>query len=167
MTITHGPWLHARTPTFEGAAGKAWRITDWTPQTPDQTATVGGFLVFAPHAHPFWAYWVASVVHLRPIEGVKPAFRRHDDHSHEFMVLALNPDHAPPDPKGWGPFHYLKPIDVVEQFQVPSDEAASTLLDLAMQAIVHGHLSPDQDFRTAWKQAIAETAAHARGEHAG
>lgn len=136
------------------------------PPTVDQTAVVGMWLVHAPHAHAFWSYYVMSVVHLRPIPGVKPAHRIHDDVTHEFLVLALDPGHAPPDPLDWRWMHYLMPEDVVEQFQVPDDAAAARICELAVRACCAGLASPDQDDRSWWRGSIAETAAHERGEHA-
>lgn len=162
--VTHGAWLSQRTPDLTGPGGEAWRIT-LRPQTPAETGGVAVWLVHAPHAHAFWSYYAMSVVHLRPIPGVKPAHRVHDDVTHELLVLALDPGYAPPDPMDWRDMHYLTPADVVEQFQVPDDTAATRLLEAAVRTCCRGVVSPDQDYRSWWRGAIAKTAAHERGEH--
>jgi hypothetical protein len=161
----HGAWLAERPPTIEGHSARAWIITAH-PQHPDETASVAAWLLYMPGAHPFWAYWMLSVVHLRNIEGQsRPAIKHHDDATHELIVLTLNPEHAPPDPARWDHVHYLEPFDQVIQFTVPTDADAAKLLELAVRRCCDGYLSPDQDYRDVWRRAVAETAAHARGEH--
>ena len=45
MSGAHGAWLEQRRPTLAGPHGwKAWRIEGWTPQTPDQAATLAAWL---------------------------------------------------------------------------------------------------------------------------
>lgn len=163
--VQHGDWLATRPATLTGQVGKAWKL-EWTPPTVDQTATVVAYLLYAPHVHPIWAYWLVSIVHLRGVPGqTKPAHKRHDDMTHELLVVAMDPNHAPPDPIGWGDVHYLTPIDVIEQIQVPDDAAAARLCELAVRACCDGLLSPDQDFRRLWHETVARTAEHERGEH--
>jgi hypothetical protein len=161
------------TPTFEGVFGQSWRVT--LPPVgergkPDFDGTVGGFLVRAPNAHPLWDHYMLSVIHLRPIAGVRPADIRLPGATHEFIIGSLNPEQPLPQTleahSDAFRLSLLRPIDVVEQFIAATDAVADEILELSVRAIVDGHISPDQDYRSAWKQSIAATAAHfADGTH--
>jgi hypothetical protein len=155
--------------TFAGVAGQAWRLQlpeAGKRERPDHDGCVGAFIVRVPGAHPFWNHWSAAMVHLRPIDGVKPPVIRMPGATHEFMIQALNPESplpALPDSLEIGPdlkLYHLRPIDVVEQFAAANDIVADHILELAMRAIVDGIASPDQDWRDWWKHVIAQTAAH-------
>ncbi len=159
-------------PTFSGQHGRAWRLT-LAPMgersTPEQDATVGAFLVQEHGAHAFWDHWMLSIVHLRPIAGTPPPNKQFMEATHEFMILALNPEQPLPQSlhidRDWK-MSWLTPIDVVEQFAVGDDVLADRILELSAEAIVHGWMSPDQDWRAAWKQSVAKTSAHYRdGTH--
>ncbi len=159
-------------PTFQGRGGKCWRVR--LPPVgqrfrPDWDATVGCFIVHVPGAHIAWDHWFVSVVHLRPIEGVKPAFVRAAGLTHEFVIASIDPDSPLPPPvvsgPNWGP-RFLTPLDVVEQFTTANDAVADEILELAVLAIVGGQASPDSDWRAWWKDSIARTAQHfADGTH--
>ena len=166
-TIKHGEWLQERAPDKIGAGEwRAWSIQA-SPSTPDQAATVSAWLLYCPGAHVVWSYWMLGVIHLRPIDGVRPPVILRDGASHELMIVALDPTYAPPDPVGWGgPIHYLTPVDVVEQFRVRDDAQARRLANSAVRALMSGTVSPDQDWRTWWQKSVAATAAHfLHGEH--
>ena len=129
------------------------------------------WIVHAPGAHPFWTYWAVSIVHLRPIAGAKPPHKKFPGATHEFMILALNPDKPLPSldvpSTGKWPLYFLEPFDVVEQFEAATDAIANEIGELAVRAIVAGKASPDQDYRSWWAEAIRETAEHYRsGKHA-
>ena len=83
--------------------------------------------------------------------------------------MSLNPEEPLPPSLDVGPgwtVKFLTPVDVVEQFTAADDAVADQILELAVRAIVDGQLSPDQDWRSVWKQSIAQTAAHfADGTH--
>jgi hypothetical protein len=162
--VRYGGTRIAEPPTFEGRAGKAWRLTMPPPgERPlrDHDGTVGGFIVNAQGAHPFWDHWMISVVHLRPIEGVQPATIVVEGATHELMIAAIDPELPLPSldaaTESWR-VHWLRPIDVLEQFQAKDDAVAHQILELAVQAIVGGYASPDQDWRRWWKNAVASTA---------
>jgi hypothetical protein len=161
-----------QTPTFEGVAARAWRVTFpavGARPVPDHDGTVGAFLVHAPSAHPLWDHYGVSMIHLRPIPGVRPAVITVPGATHEFMIVSLDPNEPLPSLDATAPdwkMRWLSPIDVVEQFAAADDVVADQVLELAVQAICNGHISPDQDYRSLWKHAIAETAAHFRdGTH--
>lgn len=161
-------------PTFAGVAGRAWTVPLVPPDerpVPDWRGTVAAWIVDAPAAHPLWNFYCVCVIHLRVIDGVRPAIVRLEGATHELMILALDPGHPVPALEAFGrcesPLRWLSPIDVMEQFIVADDAQAEHLGELATRAIVDGLLSPDQDFRRAWARAIAHTASHlAEGGHA-
>jgi hypothetical protein len=147
-------------PTVPGVA-RAWRL-----EPAEKLAGVGQWLVHAPHGHPFWPWYVVQAIHLRPLEGQPPAHVQFPGASHEWLVVALNPEAPLPDVDRWAapgtpPIRYLKPVDQCWQFIVASDEQAAQLCEQAVRCIVQG-VSPDQDFRAWWKAAIANTAEHVR-----
>lgn len=159
-------------PTASGSGGQAWRIR--LPPVgqrarPDHDATVDAWIVRVPGAHVCWDHWALTVVHLRSIAGVRAAHRHVPEATHEFLILALNPEKPlPPLDAAHAGFqiHWLTPIDVCMQFMARSDAVAAEILELAVTSIVDGHASPDQDWRPWWTRAIAETAQHfADGAH--
>lgn len=147
---------------MSGQGGRAWRVEMRPPGQrgkSDWDGTVGLFIVNAPGMHPCWEYWVVSLIHLRPIAGVKPAHIDLPGATHEFMIVALDPEQPLPGlvvDEQWQP-KWLRPIDVIEQFTAANDAVADRILELAVQAIVAGVASPDQGYRAWWKAAIAET----------
>lgn len=156
-----------RDPDLTGPYGRGWQLKH-RDDKPDYQASLGTWLVNCPTAHPFWHWWVVGMVSLRDIPGVKPAHKRYPEAEYEFMIYSINPEECPnpepDDPKG---YPHLIPLDVVEQFHGVTDRDASRILTSAMQAIVNGYLSPDQDYRQAWKSSLATTIEHFRsGQHA-
>lgn len=153
-------------PDLSGPFGKAWRVT-MPPlgqrRKPDFDATVDMFLVQRRAAHPVWDHWLVSLVHLRPMAGVRPAHVTVAGATHELMIVALNPEfQLPPlDCRSplWAP-KYLTPIDVTEQFPCPDDAFAQHFLELSVTAIVNGYISPDEAARALWKESIATTLRH-------
>lgn len=156
-----------RPPDIEGPRARAWLVPNRIAK-PDHAASLACYLVNAPHAHPAWQWWRVCVIHLRDIPGVKPAHKRYPAAEYEFMIYAIDPTTRPePDPdnpeEGWP---YLVPIDVIEQFHGVSDRDAVRVCHLAVTAIANGFLSPDQDYRTAWRGCLAATVADfASGTH--
>lgn len=106
---------------------------------PDWRATIGTWFIDAPGQSVAWRHYVLSAIHLRPIEGVKPAVIRALGMTHEFMLVALDPAHYPlaHDPMTWS---YLRPFNLVEQLELRDDLVASKLLDFAAIGITQGHL---------------------------
>lgn len=106
-----------------------------------------------------------SVVHLRQLEGLPPAELQYPEAAYELTSLALHPhpDYLP-DPDNWRP-RWLQPIDVCEQFHGVSDAQAAEILEGFVNMIVAGQLSPDSDYRSAWKQLLWETIEHMTTGH--
>jgi hypothetical protein len=157
--VTAPAWASAVQPTLSGAFGRAWRWERFTGRTPDQAATLALWVLNCPGAHPFWSWWVVSVIHLREISGVRPATITRPGATHELIVGALNPDKPVPDPRDTDPrVQFLTPIDVIEQFEVRSDVEAALICELGVRCCCAGELSPDQDFRSLWSRRIQATA---------
>lgn len=156
-----------RPPDHQGA-GRAWRIQhDVEPDVPDHQAGVGSWLVYAPYGHPLWYWYCVGGVHLRPIEGVKPATIQFPGATHEILFCALSPERPLPSLDDWKEAAFLQPLDLTHQFIVPDDIAAAELTELVVRHIVAGN-SPDQDYRSYWRDVIDKTAEHQRlGKHPG
>src|SRR5687767_6509261 len=86
-------------PTLSGPAGQAWRLRLAPPgerSRPDFDGTVAIWICRAPGAHILWDHWMLTAIHLRPIEGVKAAHKHFEAATHEFMIVALNPEQPLP-----------------------------------------------------------------------
>jgi hypothetical protein len=131
-----------------GPHGKAW-VPRLKHTRPDHAASVSNWIVEAPWAHPIWHSYIIGCVHLREIEGVKPATIVHEGATHEIVVFALDPDHRVDLDQ---PPRRLTPANYVGQWQAASDAAAAELVEKCVRAICHGSLSPDTDFRRHWER---------------
>lgn len=157
-------WSHA--PDMVGAGGwRAWRIDRAAAlraphATKDHQASIAAWLVHCPGAHAAWSWWTMSVVHLRPIEGARPAEKQYPEAEYEFSIITLDPSHAPSDPRDWTAMRFLTPLDAVVQFHGVTDAQAEGVLEAAVRAVMSGHVSPDQDFRGFWERSIPATARH-------
>lgn len=103
-------------------------------------------------------------MHLREIEGTKPAYKKYPDAQHELQVLAIHPD-ALPDPDDTSTWKYMMPPDVVEQFHGLNDEQTVQLATMLVAHVCKGLLSPDSDWRARWKQHVAATVEHMTTGH--
>jgi len=152
-----------RKPDYEGLQAKIWKIT-WSDGRKASTASLAHYLIQGPF-HPMWHQWVFGMVSLADIEGIPPAKKHFPDATHEIMIISCDPKFKlDPDvilDKPW----MLQPFDVVQHFKVPSDDDAKKLAEECIKAIRDGHMSPDQDFRSAWKKVITNTADHFYGKH--
>ena len=158
-----------RAPDDENGPIRVWRIRDSAKTLPDHEAALASWLIEGPF-HPLWNQWQLSVIHLRDIEGVKPAFKQYPEAEYEFLIVSLNPDRRcdvdelestgnwgdPAVPK------FLTPADVTKQFDGVTDRQAVEIGEAAIRGIVSGELSPDSDFRSAWERLIDGTVAHYR-----
>lgn len=168
-----------RDPDLKGAAvpsvppivgqWKAWRLA--LPPVgqrgrPDADATIAGWLVYCPGAHAAWSWWWLTLMHLRPIEGVKPAVLEYPEATFEIGSIAQQPNVQPDPERGLETFAPLIPIDWMAQFHGVSDADAVRVLAAVVRAIMSGDVSPDYDFRSFWKRTIPATArCFAEGGH--
>jgi hypothetical protein len=158
-----------REPDVKGPYGRAWFIRDKDPKFVDHQACLGSWLVNVPGAHPFWEYWLVTIVHLRDIPGQsKPATKKYPEAEFEFGIHSIDPAIVPePDPdNALEGYPLLNPPDVIEQFHGISDRDALRVAEGGISAMIHGRISPDQDFRPMWNRLITGTVEHFRsGAH--
>ncbi len=162
----------ARTPDLTGPAGRAWRwqFTDNDRARPEFGTSVAQFLIHQPGSHPWWTWYVLSLVHLRDTPGIPHAVKHFPAAAYEVMVIAMNPEQPVPEPAGVPGVDgrpglpFLTPIDQCHQIgALPGgDEKARELLDVVAMAVVNGHLICDQDHRTQWAGALIATVQHLR-----
>jgi hypothetical protein len=164
-----------RPPTITGPAGQGWHIELPDPEKRDKAdwqAGIGMWVMEIPRSHPLWWNYVATMIHLRDIDGVKPAVKDTPESEYEISIYSLNPEIALPSlaamekekladgDKSWYGAT-LHPPDIVVQFgQVGGDANADEILEACVKACVHGYISPDQDFRVQWAQMLANTVKH-------
>lgn len=152
-----------------GVAGTATEIIAHTePSDPlDWAATLKTWFLYCPGQSPAWSHYGLSVVHLRPIEGVRPAIVHLDGATHEVLLVAYDPQYEPKadDMTTW---RFMLPVNLAHQVRVPDDEAAIKLIDYCAEAVIAGRLwaEPPLTGQTyPWKAALDATAEHLRGEH--
>ena len=141
-------------------------ILDLPIQKKDWEACVSCWLLYCPGQSMAWDRFLFSAIHLRPIEDVKPAVINLPNASHEVILVALNPDYMP-DPNDTETWHMLLPINVMEQVELPDDQAARSLMRACVVAVVHGSLPAEPALAGAiepWHTTLIKTSAHFRGE---
>lgn len=134
---------------------------------PDVAATVTLWFLTCPGQSPSWDHYYLSVIHLRPIDGVRPPIVRVPGATHEIMVAALDPRFSPTpfDQESWMP---LFPLNVEEQLVLPSDASARELGRLATLAVLEGLLwaePPVPGLVEPWRSVLQKSSAHLRGDH--
>ena len=151
-----------REPDFVGVgAWRAWAC-NLPPMgqrgMPDRDATIASWLLFCPGAHAAWSYWYVSLCHLRPIEGARPAHIAKEGNGWEMLCYAQHPDHEP-DPDDVKTVHYMTPVDWVVQFGEVRDDLEAVIVALSVVTLImRSSVSPDQDFRRLWAEAIPKIA---------
>lgn len=162
-------WADEVEPVYSGVAN-VWRVAD--PEADDDPRSavyIPGitWLIYAPLAHPHWAWHLLVGVSLADAPGVDPPKKHYPEAEYELMVWALDPRNEPPDPREW-PFGsvdgwLLQPPDCVVQFDGPSQDEVSEMFDVVARAVAEGTLVPDSDHRGKWAYTIRKTAEHYRG----
>lgn len=152
--------------TLRGPAGTAIELHPVELDRPDQAATLATWWLECPGQSPAWSHYVLSIIHLRPIPGVKPAHVRVPGATHEVMLLALDPakEPRPDDTATWS---FLRPHNLMEQVQLPGDTEAVEMLELCIPLVLDGRLwaeAPLAGQVEPWRTVLIKTAAHARGE---
>lgn len=147
-----------------GRAGTraAWRVNrDRALQAGplDWQASLAGWILECRGDAPFWAwsFWSISVVHLRPLPGVRPAQLQYDGAQYEIVSAAIDPEVADPVEaceSGAGA-RFLSPLDFVIQFHGVDDAGAVSAAERCVEDSVRGMLSPDRFFKSAWKSVLA------------
>lgn len=150
----------------EGRCGTATELVVDEHDRVDTTATVAAWVLDCPRQSPAWRYYTLAVIHLRPIEGEsRPANIRIPHATHEVLLIALANEEPPePDANTW---QHLRPINLMEQVQLPDDEAAVELCRLVVEAVLAGTLWAEPPLSgqvEPWRTVLVKTSAHLRGE---
>lgn len=160
-----------RAPDFTGIGNwRAWRgrlQPVGQRGRPDWDATLEAWLLFCQGAHACWSYWWLTLIHLRPIPGVKPAYVQSPGNGWELLCGAHDPASEPDPDSPEATVRLLTPLDWVVQFgSVKTDHDASRVAVACIRAIMSGRVSPDSDFRQYWRRAVPDTAqCFAQGGH--
>lgn len=150
---------------FVGPAGWANRIE--FPPNIAKNGEICTWLLYAPDAHPMWAFHLLYAVHLRAQEGLGEPYKEFPDATHEIGVISLNPENQPYTEESYteilrtkGPRElYLTPFDALVQVSA-SDEQAKRVTAYAARSAAYGALIPDSDYREHWDRAIKDTLQH-------
>ena len=147
-----------RKPDFNSSFAEIWEISleqSVIKSNPDWSATLSQYLIKSDLFHPAWNHWIIALIHLRDIEGVKPAHKYYLDAEYEILCLAVDPTSSPnPDPDKSLELQFLTPSDITIQFDGHDDTTAIELMQTLIHAIERGKLSPDRDFESHWKDLI-------------
>lgn len=120
----------------------------------DHEFCLGSWLITGPF-HAAWNQWLVSVVHLRGEKDGAPAKFVFPEATHEVQVWSLDPSQGTYDPDSEDKPKFLRPVDIIQQFEAESDAAALGRIEVMMKAVTDGMLSPDQDYRSAWAKLLA------------
>lgn len=164
-----------RSPDKSRIGGRAWHLPAATDEdiarNPDYAASIDGWLLNVPGAHPIWHYWVLWAVSLHDLPNQsRPPARHYIGAEFEIGIYSIDPERCPwPDPdeyrKGCPPLH---PVDLVYQSHGLTDDQIKTIVGLMVDQMVTGQMSPDSDYSEAWKSSLASTITHFRdGFHDG
>lgn len=148
-------------PDLTGIVGKAWRhdleaavVRMGLEDRPPAELTVSSWVVYAPCAHPLWAYYWIGCVSLRSIPNAAPPLILIPNATHEVMVYALNPDIDPAIDDGP---QMLLPANFHGQFIEACDEDAAARVQASVKEVVAGLLSPDTDFQREWVRRYSDS----------
>jgi hypothetical protein len=152
-----------------GIAGRATEIlAELEPSDPpDISATLGMWFLDCPGQSPAWRHYHLAIIHLRPIDGVKPAHISRQGATHEVMLFALDPakNPVPDNVETWS---WLRPTNFIGQLELPSDEDAKRVVGILARAVVGGILwaePPLSGQREPWESQLRQLEAHAAGKH--
>lgn len=140
-----------------GKFGRAWLFEYETIRkklgvNPEDDATLGGWIVEAPWAHPIWHSYGIFLVHLRPLPDGRKTFRYREDATHEFWIYALDPAKPrAPILVGESSGHLLTPVNFAAQLVEKSDGSAVSRIEGAIDLILSGELNPDTDAQRQWE----------------
>lgn len=143
-----------RTPDHTGQLGEAWKFQQPTQAViaahPAWGCSLASWLIHVPTAHPAWSWYLLTVISLRDIPGMPPAYKQFTGADHEVLIYALDPAHPLPDPDDGDakvPAKYLSPPNLVHQVGGATDEMMIDVIDLLAHAFVDGYANPDSDYR--------------------
>ncbi|HJQ59413.1 MAG TPA: hypothetical protein VJ890_21075 [Vineibacter sp.] len=145
-------------PTIVGSLGRAW-LADLAVMRnrleieSDRDGTLTSWVIEVPWANPVWHSYALTLIHLRPIDGLRTKFYLAGA-THELWLYAMDPD-APRDDIVNGRLDslsrfWLEPKNFAAQFIETDDAAALQRVRAAVMKICEGKLSPDTDYIRHW-----------------
>lgn len=142
-------------PTITGAYSRAWsidldRARSGMAAAGRTDATVAGWIIAAPWAHPFWHSYRLVLIHLRPMPDNRPTKFYLPGATHEIWLEALDPDHPRQSAVDGSPAHTLRPMNFGAQFIEASDADAAARIASSVKMICDGLLNPDTDAIRQW-----------------
>lgn len=138
--------LEGHLPDREGTFGRAWRSS--LGNGARELGVLSAWVIYAPRAHPLWAYYALAVIHLRPIPGAPEVEILRPDATHQVMLVALSPDRSP---SVENPFStQMHPMNFAAQWNAASDIDAEQKIESCVEEIIAGQLSPDADYTRQW-----------------
>lgn len=158
----------ATPPTLKAPNGEAWEIDlprarALANETEETDSTVALWVVFAPWAHAFWAYYLVGAIHLRPSATLPQPKIFLPGATHEVIVYALDPE-VVPDVVNTSKLRKLRPVNFAGQWRagarpnpVDLDRAAAEKIKFHVGEILVGDLSPDTDFRRQWVERFSNS----------
>lgn len=128
--------------------------------------TLSTYFIEAGGQNPFWHCYTLHILTLADHPKLPPAHKQFPSATHEIILAALDPT-AHPWPGSIRSWKMLHPLNLVEQVELPSDEAARELLRSCAAGVVQGHLWAEPGLSGAvepWRTVLVRSAAHLRGE---
>lgn len=143
-------------PTLTDRHGRAWLI-DTREYKSKFPASVSLWMIEAPWAHPLWHSYIISLVDLkeRPTDREKPTLY-FPTATHEFMLLAMNPDKPREQAFKFVNGLTLAPTNFGAQM-ASDDVQAAKLIEATVKEILSGDLSPDTDFTHEWVRRFGDS----------
>lgn len=150
-----------QTMTFTGIDGSAGSAIPFSLplDRQDPAAALARWVLHLPGQHPFWSYYLLSVVHLRDLPGFAPAYKRSPDMEHEVTLFALDPA-VTPDPDNPATIKVLTPVNYVEQFAGLTDEQARLLGAQLALAFIAGQLLAEPSGISGARELFSKRLAH-------
>lgn len=117
--------------------------------------------------HALWHQWTVTLFHLRGELDGKPAELEFEGATHQLIIQSINPDANPLDENskecdclmmvdGVKQSIGLHPMDVSQQFKAANDAEALIRVDILMDLVKKGIISPDRDFRKRWEHLLTD-----------
>jgi hypothetical protein len=130
----------------------------WMETVPTATVFSVAWVINAPWAHPLWSQYLVMLYDLTSPHSDGPPTLHLPDATHEFIVHALDPEFPVPKDAQLASteLRTLMPPNYGYQFKAASNEAAQERVQMIVDGIVAGHLSPDTDFRSLWNKLLPD-----------
>ncbi|MBN9568729.1 MAG: hypothetical protein J0H79_14105 [Alphaproteobacteria bacterium] len=143
-------------PEISGPHGRAWEadlvaLRRKFNLDPTTDASLAGWVIEAPWAHPVWHSYIIGLVHLRPLSGMPAAVINLPGATHQFWLWAANPERSREQfLRGDAELPVLTPVNFSAQLLCADDESAMKTIKFAIGEICAGRLNPDTDALDQW-----------------